>query len=277
MTFDSHNHLQSDQSYDSLRDLIVGMLEDGITGCVTNGTCPTDWPKVADLSAGYPQFVTPAYGVHPWQLGGLEPGWSETLCRYLADNRTASVGEIGLDGSIEGGISAQQSSVFEDQLVIAIELKRPVTIHCVKAWGSLFDSIKRVGNLPEKTLFHSFSGSIEIAQRLTKMGSYFSFSEVNFRGGISRVSAKVQKIPLNRILIETDAPRVNIIQKAHGMSASEVVATEIPQLFRIASRMNAIFGHNVSSKIYENSRHFWGVGIKPKIETEIGDLALHIL
>lgn len=204
--FDSHNHLQSPRFGKPVDEMIAEMRAVGISGCVTNATREDDWDAVAELAAAYPDFVYPAYGIHPWFAHTVKDGWEDRLRERLADDPNATVGEIGVDGWVEGPGLEVQGVVFMKQAEIAAEFERVATIHCLKAWEQLFEAMSSARAWPERFLMHSFGGSIEIAERLLKEGAWFSFSGYFLHPRKAKVVEMFRRLPPDRILIETDAP-----------------------------------------------------------------------
>ena len=157
-----------------------------------------------------------AVGIHPEdclyaletperELARLE----ETLREELAqkDKRIVALGEIGLDYHVEncdGEVKRLQKEYFERQLSLAEDLGLPVIIHDREAHGDCFDTVLAHKN--SFGVFHSYSGSAEMARELVKRGFYISFSGVLTFKNAARVREVASSIPLERLLIETDAP-----------------------------------------------------------------------
>jgi len=138
---------------------------------------------------------------------GQEPaGWEAPLRARLEADPRASVGEIGLDKWIEGHDLERQQQVFRRQLEIACEFARPVTIHCLHAWGPLLETLQAFGELPPGVLLHSPGASAEVVRQLAEMGCYFSVS--GYFGDMRKKKYReaLAAFPLDRLLIETDAP-----------------------------------------------------------------------
>lgn len=201
---DAHNHLQDSRLGDPV-PVIAAMKRAGVSRCVVNATREDDWMAVADLASAHPDFISPAFGIHPWQAQTATDGWQERLADLLALFPDSSVGECGLDQWVSQPAMEIQQPVFMDQLTIARELDRPVTIHCLKAWGPLFDVFAKIPP-PRRFLMHSFGGSIETARRLIPLGAWFSFSGYFLHPRKSAVLDVFRRLPLDRILLETDAP-----------------------------------------------------------------------
>jgi TatD DNase family protein len=201
---DTHNHLQDPRLGDPA-PIIAAMKLAGIDRCIVNATRESDWPAVENLACMDPDFIRPAFGIHPWQAHTASPGWQSRLADLLEKYPQSSLGECGIDSWITAPALAIQRPVFVDQLRLARRLGRPITIHCLKAWGALFDAFATAPP-PDRFLMHSYGGSIETARRLIPLGAYFSFSGHFLHPRKSAVLDAFRQLPHDRILLETDAP-----------------------------------------------------------------------
>lgn len=199
---DSHNHLQ--RFADPAR-IIREMQAAGIAGCVVNGTGEDDWDAVAALAESHPDFVTPAFGLHPWKAHLRSESWLATLGSYLDRFPVASIGECGLDGWVAEPSLDIQHEVFLPQLALARERELPITIHALKAWDPLFNAFAAEPP-PEKFLLHSFGGSPELVKRLAATGACFSFSGHFLHPRKAKVLEAFKSVPEDRLLLESDAP-----------------------------------------------------------------------
>lgn len=201
---DAHNHLQDPRLKDA-GPLVSAMRDAGVSHCVVNATREEDWDAVLHLAENHPDFVLPAIGIHPWHAHTASEGWQDRLSALLEKHPSASIGECGLDKWVESPSIDIQMPVFLDQLRIARELDRPVTIHCLKAWEPLFEAFKNESP-PRRFLMHSFGGSIETARRLIPLGAFFSFSGYFLQPPKSPTVEVFRQLPQDRLLVETDAP-----------------------------------------------------------------------
>jgi TatD DNase family protein len=201
---DAHNHLQ-DARLGERAACIASMKQAGISRCVVNATHEADWLDVANLADAEPDFVVPAFGIHPWHAHTAGPEWLANLRNLLKNYPAAGIGECGLDGWISQPPLAVQLPIFTAQVSMAREMDRPLTIHCLKAWTALFQGFDETPP-PPRFLMHSFGGSIEVARRLLRLGAYFSFSGYFLTARKSAVCEVFRQLPKDRILLETDAP-----------------------------------------------------------------------
>ena len=205
LLYDAHMHL-----YDPV--LLAALDQDKqelplpkIAIQVVNGTHPDNWSRIATLLSPHGTRLYKAYGVHPWRVKDLPPDWEKQLRAHLQED-ACSVGEIGLDNWIEPRDEKLQMDIFERQLHIAHELDLSPTIHCVRAWGLLLDSLKRGPDFSHGFLSHGFGGSVEVMHQLADMGAYFSFSAYPADPGRKKMRDAVRACPADRLLVETDSP-----------------------------------------------------------------------
>jgi TatD DNase family protein len=210
---DAHLHLQ-DSRFQDIHAIITEMRASGVSQCVVNGTCPDDWDRVRALAEDHPDLIIPSYGLHPWKVP-CEQDWKPLLREYLEEAKIPCIGECGLDRWMAGfNIEAQQDA-FLYQLDLACEMNAPVSIHILKAWGWFMDILRaRKSNVgatgkffPERGfLLHSYNGSTELIPELVEAGAYFSFSGYYLNGFKENQLDVFLGIPIERLLIETDAP-----------------------------------------------------------------------
>lgn len=226
---DSHNHLQ-DPRLGEPAPVIAAMRAAGVGRCVVNATCEADWPAVEALALSYPDFITPAFGIHPWKAHTAADGWRERLALLLEKHPHSTVGECGLDRWVSSPLLDIQLPVFVDQLRLAREIRRPVTIHCLKAWGPLFEALLECP--PPRFLMHSFGGSIETARQLLPLGAYFSFSGHFLHPRKAAALDVFRQLPRDRILLETDAPDM--------LPPEETVSHPLPEMLNHPANLSAI-------------------------------------
>uniref|UniRef100_A0ACD5V4S2 Uncharacterized protein n=1 Tax=Avena sativa TaxID=4498 RepID=A0ACD5V4S2_AVESA len=205
--FDAHCHLQDPRIAAAAPSLIRAATASGVSRFAVNGTSEKDWHLVKQMAQEHPAVV-PCFGLHPWWVPERSPDWMDSLRRFLAETPEAAVGEIGLDKGSHGKTIdfGDQVEVFQRQLELAKELEKPVSVHCVRAFGDLLEILKRTGPFPAGVLLHSYLGSAEMVPSLANLGCYFSLS--GFLAGMKSTKTKkmLKAIPLDRILLETDAP-----------------------------------------------------------------------
>ncbi len=201
--FDAHNHLQDPALAGRIGEVESAVRDGGIVEMVVNGTEESDWDAVAGLARRY-DWVRPSYGLHPWRVNGRSADWREELAERW--DAGGAVGEIGLDRWKETGNFVDQLEVFRWQFSEGARRELPISVHCLRAWGALVEALRELPRAERGFLVHAFGGSPEIATELAELGAYFSFSGSflarNRRGKV----AVFGDLPLERLLVETDAP-----------------------------------------------------------------------
>ncbi len=202
--YDAHNHLQDERLKARRPEILSALERERIELMVVNGSTESDWAEVRDLARGCPR-VLPSFGYHPWYIADQKPGWLQTLSDYLAQVPSA-VGEIGLDRWIRGADLPRQEEAFVIQLRLAAERNLPVSIHCLKAWGRLYDLLLAETRPSCGFLLHSYGGPIEMVRPFAALGGYFSFPGYYLHERKTHQRETFRSVPPDRLLVETDAP-----------------------------------------------------------------------
>ena len=211
--FDSHAHY-FDSRFEGRGDEILqnDVFGKGVSGVINVGTSTKGNLACINQAKKYDKMYV-AVGIHPEDMFYCKDTYEkelDTLYELIntkekrQKNKIVALGEIGLDYHYEGFDKGLQIYCFERQLKMAEELDLPVIIHDRDAHGDCFEAVIKHKNV--RGVFHSFSGSAEMAMELVKRGWYISFSGVlTFKNARKTVEAAAA-IPLDRILIETDCP-----------------------------------------------------------------------
>ena len=202
--YDSHNHLQDPRLLPHFNKVLSNCKVIGVKRMVVNGTSEADWSIVAELAKDHPVLL-PSFGLHPWKIKSRSSNWQALLIQYL-HNQPSAIGEIGLDRWVDGFDIDDQLEVFDIQWQLAHELNRPVTIHCLKAWGLLLEKLEASPQSLSGFLLHSYSGSADLIKPLVQLGAYFSISGYFAQDKKKKHWDVLKQIPLDRLLLETDAP-----------------------------------------------------------------------
>ena len=184
--------------------------------------------------------VLPSFGLHPWKAQQVNEAWREQLLDLWGRFPNAGVGEIGLDRWIEGYDIDAQLEAFSWQFAFASEENRPASIHCLKAWGLLYDLLRESKRPERGFLLHAYGGPKEMVKPLAELGAYFSFSGYFAWARKGKQREAFREVPLERLLIETDAPDMR--------GPAEVVEVELegdelnhplnlPGIYRYAAKM----------------------------------------
>ncbi|KAG2708745.1 hypothetical protein I3760_05G207600 [Carya illinoinensis] len=205
--FDAHCHLQDPRILSRAPQLIATALDAGVVRFAVNGVSEKDWHLVKQMGEKYTSVI-PCFGLHPWYVAERTPNWFDTLKECLESTPSAAVGEIGLDKGSRGREIdfSDQIDIFRQQLELARELKKPASVHCVRAFGDLLQIMKSIGSFPAGVILHSYLGSAEMVPEFAKLGAYFSFSGYLMSLEARKAKKMLRAVPSERILLESDAP-----------------------------------------------------------------------
>jgi TatD DNase family protein len=203
--YDAHNHLQDARFAGRQEQLIREAMAVGVAGMVVNGSSEDDWHNVTQLAKALP-IVRPSYGLHPWYHHQRTTSWLEQLENLLTRHPQAAVGEIGLDRWKEDLPYDEQEAVFLAQWELARRMNRPVSIHCLKAWGRLLELVQTHPGPERGFLLHSYGGPAEMITSFVQNGAYFSFPGYYLHPRKEKQRAVFRQIPIDRLLVESDAP-----------------------------------------------------------------------
>ncbi len=200
--FDSHAHY-NDAAFDSDRyDVLNSLSEKGVSNVIN---CATDYnSSLISLSYAekYP-FIYASCGLHPEDIKDDYENELEKIYPLLNEKKCVAVGEIGLDYHYDGIPRSVQIDVFSRQLIKANEMNLPVIVHNREAHA---DTIELLKKYRPKGVLHCFSGSVETAREVLKLGMYLGFGgAVTFKNAVKSVEV-AKFVPLDRILLETDCP-----------------------------------------------------------------------
>jgi TatD DNase family protein len=256
--FDAHNHLQSDELWGAQSLWVPTLKEIGLTQAVVNGTTQADWPRVRELAQSYP-WVRPSFGLHPWFCRARTATWREELIDQL--DRGGVVGEIGLDRWRQPFDFEEQQQVFRAQLALATVRNLPVTIHCLEAWGAmeeilLFTPVPACG-----FLLHAYSGPREMIDGFVQRGAYFSFNAYFLAPRKAAQRALFQQLPLERLLVETDAPAMPLPAdfRRYTLTEESNHPANLIVAYEELAKLRGLSLETLMEMIEENFQRFFGL------------------
>jgi TatD DNase family protein len=173
---------------------------EGVERVITIGTDAEESSKAIAV-AHRCDNVWATVGVHPHDASeGVEE-----IIPLLGQRKVVAVGECGLDYHYDHSPRDVQRSVFAQQIALALEQDLALVVHTREAWDDTFD-IFDVEGVPPRTVLHCFTGGPDEARRGLDIGAYLSFSGIVTFKGADDVRAAAVMCPLDRMLVETDAP-----------------------------------------------------------------------
>ena len=201
---DTHCHITCDELYRNIDEVIENAKAHHVNRMIIICTNFVEFERASDLRNKYPDLFRIALGFHPNDLYKFEDKDYARLESLLKFNELAIIGEIGLDYYWDDVEKEDQKEGFRRQLALSKKYDVPILIHMREATKDTMDILKEYA--PVRGILHCFSGSYETAMEAIKLGFYISFGgPLTFKNsrGAPEVAAR---LPLDRILIETDSP-----------------------------------------------------------------------
>ncbi|MBR1535111.1 MAG: TatD family hydrolase [Ruminococcus sp.] len=248
--FDAHAHYD-DKWFDEDRDdLLSSMPGNGVCGIV-NASVDLTTARTAIAYAKKYDFMFACAGIHPENLEGLQDDYLEQLAELYKHPKVLAIGEIGLDYHWDIPRDVQ-NRVFEEQLQLAKDLDAPVVIHDREAHGDVMELLRKYR---PKGLMHCYSGSVEMLKEVMKLGMYISLGgTVTFKN--ARVPVEVAAaVPLDRLLLETDAPYLSPVPFRGKRNDSTRIAHTALRIAEIR-RMDAQELIDITT---ENAKRMYGI------------------
>jgi TatD DNase family protein len=197
---DNHCHLDDERIAYGAAAAVKAAREAGVDRMITIGTDAMRSRMAIDIAAAH-DGVWATVGLHPHDAkNGVD-----TIAALFGEPKVVAVGECGLDYHYDNSPRPQQREAFAAQIRIAHERALPLVIHTREAWDETFDILGAEG-VPERTVFHCFSGGAAEATRCLDIGGYLSFSGIVTFPKAADVRMAVEQCPIDRLLVETDAP-----------------------------------------------------------------------
>lgn len=205
MLFDSHAHIV-DSKFNKDRDQVIQRAREAGVDYIMNPGADYESSLQAIALAEKYDFIYAAVGVHPHDAKSLDDMMLSLLKAMARKDKVKAIGEIGLDYHYDHSPRDIQKYWFEKQLLMAKELKLPVIIHDRDANQDVFDILSKVQSFETGVLLHCYSGSAELAEEYIKKGAYISLAgPVTFKNARKPLEV-AEVVPLDRLMIETDAP-----------------------------------------------------------------------
>lgn len=197
---DTHCHL--DYLEDSLVDIREKANDHGVVRFMTIAVEEKQWPNLIEM--GNEHDIDVALGIHPCDVVSAKSGWEDRLLIHAKHQNVKAIGETGLDNYHDPNQKKAQLQAFEAHAYVAKTLNKPLVIHMREATADVLAFLETQQDV--RGILHCFSEDYEVAKKALDMGLLISFSGiVTFKNALN-VQETAKKIPLDRVLLETDAP-----------------------------------------------------------------------
>ncbi len=245
---DTHAHLDGEKFDADREEVIARARANGVVKIITMGDNLASSARSVALAEGF-EPVYAAVGIHPEEAQPMTSADDDRLAAWAAQEKVVAIGEIGLDYYWEKDEEkrALQRTIFVRQLDLARQLDLPVCIHDREAHGDMLKLLKTEGR-GMRGVLHCYSGSWEMAAELLKGDWYFGIDGPLTYKNAAKLPEIVQRLPAERILVETDSPYLSPMpfrgkrnEPAHVLHVAEKAAEfrgESLEVFARATRQN---------------------------------------
>lgn len=258
---DTHCHLDSERFEADRAAVLERAWAAGVERVVVPGVAPPEWEPLLALARGE-RRIRVGLGIHPQAL----PSWPEsgdeaalaTLDGLLGRGAAIAVGECGLDGpSAAGAPMERQVRVLRAHFALARKHRLPLLLHCFRAHPAL-QALLEEEPLPERgAVLHSYSGGPELAKGYARLGLYFGFAGPVTFAEARKPLASVLAVPMDRLLLETDAPD----QAPHPYRGGRSEPGYLPRMAEALGRTLGLSAAEVGARTSENARRLFGEGL----------------
>jgi TatD DNase family protein len=205
MLFDSHTHLDDSRFDEDREQVIKRALERGVEFMMNPGADLASSQRAVKLAKKY-EMIYAAVGIHPHDAKDVDQMTLELIEQLAKEDKVKAIGEIGLDYHYDNSPREIQKQVFIEQIRMAQTLGLPIIIHDRDANQDVLDILKMEEAFENGVLMHCFSGSAELARQYVKLGAYLSIAGPLTYKNARKSHEVVMEVPLDRLMIETDAP-----------------------------------------------------------------------
>ena len=253
LIFDTHAHYD-DAQFDADREALLSAMPENGVGLILDPGCDLESSRAAiALAEQYPHIYA-AVGYHPENCAPYTDADLDILRRLAQHPKVVAIGEIGLDYYWEQNPPKEfQQAVFRAQLALARELDLPVIVHDREAHADCLAIVKEFPGV--RGVFHCYSGSVEMARELWKLGWYTGFDgPVTYKNARKTVEVAAE-VPLERLLLETDSPYMAPMPKRGTRNDSRNIA-------HIAAKIAEVRGMTADEVIRiaaDNGKRLFGI------------------
>lgn len=203
--FDTHAHLDLPPLFQNLDAELCLARHQGVQGWLLPGVRRCGWAGLLDCAGRHPGLWA-APGLHPLAARDWSPAAGAELEGLLAADKVVAIGEIGLDAQPGLPAAEVQEAALRGQIRLALAARRPLLIHCRRAFGRLLEILRQEDAVRVGGILHGFSGSLEVAKEAIRLNFAIGIGGVLTRPGARRLPQVAAALPAEWLVLETDAP-----------------------------------------------------------------------
>lgn len=205
MLFDSHAHIDDKRFTDDRAEVIARAKEHGVTGIINIGADMASSARSVALAKEH-AGIWATVGIHPHDAkDALDKDYDQMAEWVTQESKIVAIGEIGLDYYYNLSPKETQQAVLIRHIDLARQLKKPIVIHDRDAHGDIMAIVKQECR-GMTGVFHCYSGSLEMAKEVIKLGFYVSIAGPVTFDKSAKLKEVAAAVPLERLLVETDSP-----------------------------------------------------------------------
>jgi TatD DNase family protein len=254
---DTHAHLDMKDFKDDLEDVLERALNGGISHIITVGIDIPSSLKALELANRY-DFISSSIGYHPHNADDIDSKGLEELGRLALEPKVVAWGEIGLDFFRRHSHPKRQIEAFEQQLEMASRFHLPVIVHDRDAHDEIFAILSKKENEGLRGVIHCFSGDYDLAMALINVGYYISIPGTVTYAKAVNVQDVASRIPIDRLLVETDAPFLAPVPK-RGKRNEPLFVNHTA---RKIAQLRGIDFEEFCLKTSENAKRLFGLNLR---------------
>lgn len=250
---DTHTHLYLSAFDEDRAQVATRAISAGVDFFLLPNIDERTLDSIFDLHQAWPEHMLPMAGLHPTSVRKDFEKQLDHIFSYASGKPVYAVGETGIDLYWDATLEKYQRAAFRRQCEIAISMALPVCIHMRNSYSAIMEELETLGDVPLKGVFHCFSGSRQQAQAIIERGFYLGIGGVvTFKN--SKLLHAIKDIPLDKILLETDAPYL----APHPYRGKRNESAYLPLVAKKMAQIHNTTIEKVAEKTTKNAKELFG-------------------
>ena len=250
---DTHCHIDAEIFNPNYEDIFSRARAVGVSSLIVPGVHQPWWRRLMHICASSTALY-PALGMHPIYLDSHRHEHLEELEQYAHNNSVVAIGEIGLDYFYKDADRQTQQELFEAQLEIATAAQLPIILHVRKAHDQVLSTLRR-HKFKYGGIAHAFNGSKQQAQQYMQLGFKLGFGGTLTYNRAKRIRAMAQELPLEAIVLETDAPDIPLF----GHQGQANLPEYLPEIMEALASLRPEPREKIARQTTDNARALFGL------------------